>query len=284
MEKRKKFIQDLGSGRLLRFVGSFSPLVSRMIEEAGFEGVYVSGAVLSSDLALPDLELITLSELVARGGVCIQSTKLPGFADADTGFGGALNVVRTVRELEKAGFCGLHLEDQKSPKRCGHLDHKELVSVSVMQKKITRALDARSDSHFLIAARTDARGVEGLDKAIDRAKAYQDAGAGAIFPEALIGWREFEAFRKGLSLPLIANMTEFGKSDLISCQDLQNLGYNMVLYPVSLWRLALKAAEQGLQQLHKEGHQKDLLDKMLGREELYRLLKYTEYEKHLKDF
>ncbi len=278
-EKRKKFIKDLKSGNILRFVGSFSPLVSRLIEEAGFEGLYISGAVLSSDLVLPDLELITLSELVGRGSVCVQNSQLPGLADADTGFGGILNIARTVQELQRAGFCGLHLEDQKSPKRCGHLENKQLISIQDMQQKITVALKAKEDPNFLIAARTDARGVEGLSHAINRAKAYQDAGAEAIFPEALINQQEFEKFRQAVKVPLIANMTEFGKSNLISAKDLESLGYNVVLYPVTVWRLALQAVQQGLKCLHSEGHQKQLLDKMLTRKQLYQLLRYTEYEK-----
>lgn len=282
-EKRKKFIKDLKSGNILRFVGSFSPLVSRIIEETGFEGLYVSGAVISSDLALPDLEVITLSDLVGRGAACIQNSRLPGLADADTGFGGTLGIARTVQELQRVGFCGLHLEDQKSPKRCGHLENKQLISTQDMQQKITIALKAKKDPNFLIAARTDARGVEGLDSAIHRAKVYQDAGAEAIFPEALVDRQEFEKFRQAVNVPLIANMTEFGKSDLISAKDLESLGYNMVLYPVTVWRLALQAVQQGLQCLHSDGHQKQLLDKMLTRKQLYQLLRYVEYEKWLDE-
>ncbi len=281
-DKRKHFKQQLKQGRCLRFVGSFSPLVSRLIEERGFEGVYVSGAVLSSDLNLPDLELNTLSEVVDRGGSIAGGSTLPALVDADTGFGGSLlNVARTTAELEMAGFCGLHLEDQKSPKKCGHLDNKELISVKQMQSKITTALKARQDPAFLIAIRTDARGVEGLNASIDRAKAYQDAGAEAIFPEALSDKKELEQFRKAIPLPLIANMTEFGKTTLLSVQELEQLGYNMVLYPVSVWRLALKAVSDGLSELNKTGHQKNLLHKMLTRKKLYELLKYSEYEKAL---
>ena len=281
-EKRKKFIKDLKSQAILRFVGSFSPLVSRLIEEAGFEGLYISGAVLSSDLALPDLELISLSDVTHRGGACVRNSPLPSLVDVDTGFGSGspLNITHTVQELEHAGFCGLHLEDQKSPKRCGHLDNKKLISISEMQDKIKAAVQAKSDPNFLIVARTDARGVMGLDEAITRAQAYKVAGAEAIFPEALIQQQEFEKFRQAIDLPLIANMTEFGKSDLIPSRELEKLGYNMVLYPVTTWRLALKAVQQGLKELSKE-NQKQLLDKMLTRKKLYELLKYVEYEKYL---
>ncbi len=279
-KKRQKFRKDLKSGKTLRFVGSFSPLVSRLVERTGFEGIYVSGAVLSSDLALPDLELMTLSELSGRGGLLSGACALPALADADTGFGGALNIARTVQTLERAGFCGLHLEDQQSPKRCGHLNNKKLVDLKQMQKKIETALKARSDKSFLIIARTDSRGVEGLSKAVERAKAYISAGAEAIFPEALETREEFETFRGQVrDVPLIANMTEFGKSELLSFKTLESMGFNIVLYPVTVWRLALKAVEKGLKHIASEGHQKDLLKDMFTRDELYDLLDYDEYSK-----
>ena len=278
--KRKKFRERLQSGKILRFAGSFSPLVSRIIEEQkSFDGIYVSGAVISSDLALPDLELITLSDLVERGGKIVRSSALPGLADADTGFG---NVAQTVQKIEQAGFCGLHLEDQASPKKCGHLDDKKLIDIKEMQEKIKAAVEAKKDSHFLVMIRTDARGVEGLDTAIKRAESYVSAGAEALFPEALETEEEFEKFRQAVDVPLIANMTEFGKSELLSADRLEQLGYNMVLYPVTMWRLALKAVERGLQSIASEGNQKKLLDQMLTRKELYELLKYSEYVKRNK--
>ena len=278
--KRKKFREQLNSGKLLRFVGSFSPLVSRIIEEQkSFDGIYVSGAVISSDLALPDLELITLSDLIDRGGRIVGSSALPGLVDADTGFGGVLNIAQTVRQIEEAGFCGLHLEDQSSPKKCGHLDNKKLIDIKDMQEKVKVAIEAKKDPNFLVMIRTDARGVEGLDRAIERAREYISAGAEALFPEALETEKEFEKFRQAIDVPLIANMTEFGKSELISASRLEQLGYNMVLYPVTVWRLALKAVEQGLKLIASEGHQKKLLDQMLTRQELYELLKYSEHIK-----
>ena len=278
-KKRQKFRKDLTSGIILRFVGSFSPLVSHLIEETGFDGIYVSGAIISSDLGLPDVEMLTRSELEARGSLLVQQSFLPGLVDADTGFGGGLNVARTVQKLEQAGFCGLHLEDQKSPKRCGHLNNKKLISIEEMQKKIKIALKAKTDSSFLIVARTDARGVEGMDEAIKRAKAYIAAGAEAVFPEALENKEEFKKFRQAVNVPLIANMTEFGKSELLSVKELEQIGYNIVLYPVTLWRCALKAVAKGLKQIASQGHQKDLLSEMFTRKELYELLKYDEYSK-----
>ncbi len=278
-KKRRKFRADLRSGKILRFIGSFSPLISLLIEKKGFEGIYVSGAVISSDLALPDVELVTLSELEEHGSALIQNVSIPGLADADTGFGGVLNIARTVQKLEQAGFCGLHIEDQKSPKKCGHLNNKKLIDIKEMQKKLESALKARTNSDFLISARTDGRGVEGLDKAIERAKAYVSAGADAIFPEALQTKEEFKKFRQEVNVPLIANMTEFGKSDLLSTKELEQIGYNIVLYPVTLWRLALKAVETGLIHISNKTHQKDLLSKMLTRKELYELIQYDEYSK-----
>ena len=283
-------------------MGSFSPLVSQMIEEQGFEGIYVSGAVISSDLGLPDLELITLSDLAGRGGLLAQASQLPCLVDADTGFlqdatlGGSptdsknleqenlhkvslqdqaeLSLTHTVRVLESAGFCGLHIEDQQSPKKCGHLKNKKLIPALDMQKKIETALKAREDSNFVISARTDARGVEGLKSAVKRAKAYKEAGAEVIFPEALKNIDEFRQFREALDLPLIANMTEFGQSELISFSVFKQLGYNIVLYPVTLWRLALKAVQSGLEEIKVAGHQKDLINKMFTRKQLYKLLNY----------
>ncbi len=280
-KQRKKFKQDLKSGKLIRLIGSFSPLVSKMIEKIGFEGIYISGAVISSDLAWPDLELHTLSELISRGRLIIQTSSLPSLIDIDCGFGSSLNVARSTIEAQRAGFCGLHLEDQKSPKKCGHLDNKKLISIKEMQEKIKISLKSRTDPLFLISARTDARGVEGLDGAIQRARAYQEAGAEMIFPEALENREEFEQFRQKIDVPLIANMTEFGKSELLSCQTLEKIGINIALYPVSAWRLALKAVERGLESLHAEGCQKHLLSAMLNRKELYKLLNYSEYENFL---
>ena len=278
-QNRIRFVQNLNGNKTLRFVGSFSPLVSKMIEQAGFEGIYVSGAVISSDLGLPDIELINLSELAERGSSIIAKTKLPSLADADTGFGGLLNVARTVQVLEQKGFSGLHLEDQKSPKKCGHLDNKKLIDTKQMCQKIEVALKARTDSNFLIVARTDARGVEGFEATLKRAKAYVQAGAQALFPEALETKEEFQKLREVIKVPLIANMTEFGKSELLTYEELNAIGMNLVLYPVTTWRWALKAVETGLKELDSKGSQKKLLSQMLTRKELYELLEYNEYSK-----
>src|SRR6266850_4288109 len=272
-EKRKGFRAALKSGKLLRFPGAFSPLVAMAIQRHGFDGVYVSGAALSADLGLPDIGLTTLSEVAARGGAIARATDLPALIDADTGFGEPLNMARTIQTLEDAGLCGCHLEDQVNPKRCGHLDGKSLVTPQAMVEKIRAAVSARCDKNFLIMARTDARASEGLDGAIARAKAYVDAGADAIFPEALADEGEFEKFRKAIKVPLLANMTEFGKSKLLTAEQLSALGINLVIYPVTTLRLAMKSIEHGLATIKTEGGQASLLGEMQTRAELYELLR-----------
>ena len=276
-EKRALFHRALKSGKLLQFPGAYSPLVAMLIEQKQFDGVYISGAVLANDLGLPDIGLTTLSEVAERGQQIARVTELPALIDIDTGFGGPLNVARTVQMLEEKGLSGCHLEDQRNPKRCGHLDNKELVSVSEMSLKVQAAVQAKSDPHFLIMARTDSRAQEGLAKAIDRAKAYVDAGAEMIFPEALKDESEFEAFRQALSVPLLANMTEFGKSPILTQKQLENLGYNLVIYPVTTMRLAMKNVEAGLDHLKSVGDQSALLNQMQNRKHLYEILLYKDY-------
>ena len=282
-QKRTDFRAALKSGKLLRFPGAFSPLVAMAIQRHGFDGVYVSGAALSADLGLPDIGLTTLSEVAACGGAIARATDLPALLDADTGFGEALNVARTIQILEDAGLCGCHLEDQMNPKRCGHLDNKSLVTTQAMVEKIRAAVGARRDRNFIIMARTDARASEGLDGATARAKAYVDAGADAIFPEALADEAEFEKFRKAVKVPLLANMTEFGKTKLLTAKQLADLGINIVIYPVTTLRLAMKVVEDGLAVLKKAGTQESLLKEMQTRAALYELLRYEDYAKFDKN-
>jgi methylisocitrate lyase len=276
-EKRAEFRAALGSGKLLRFPGAFSPLVSLLVERQGFEGVYISGAALSADLALPDVGLTTLSEVAQRGRAIAGVTHLPAIIDADTGFGEPLNAARAAREFEELGLCGCHIEDQVNPKRCGHLDHKTLIPKEEMARKIRAAVDAKGDENFIVIARTDARAVEGLDGAIERARAYVEAGADMIFPEALQDEKEFEQFRRALAVPLLANMTEFGKSKLLTAAQLSELGFNVVIYPVTTLRLAMKAVEEGLAALQKDGTQAGWIGRMQTRAELYELLRYADY-------
>lgn len=276
-EKRKKLRSDLASGKLLQFPGAFSPLVAMMIEKKQFDGVYISGAVLSNDLGYPDIGLTTLSEVATRGRTISRVTSLPSIIDADTGFGESMNVARTIQELTELGISGCHLEDQVNPKRCGHLDNKTLVDAETMVQRVKSASNAKTDSDFLIMARTDSRASEGLEKAIARAQAYVDAGADMIFPEALQDEKEFEAFRKAVKVPLLANMTEFGKSKLLSKKQLEELGFNMVIYPVSSLRMAMKATETLFDEIKKTGTQEGVVSQMQTRKELYELLKYEDY-------
>ncbi|MDZ4658868.1 MAG: methylisocitrate lyase [Bythopirellula sp.] len=276
-EFRQEFRRELASGRLLRFPGAFSPLVAMLIAELKFEGVYISGAALSADLGLPDIGLTTLSEVAGRAEAITRSVNLPTIVDIDTGFGEPANVARTICAMEQAGLAGCHLEDQLFPKRCGHLDGKQLVSVEDMVRKVKAAVDAKADQSFLIIARTDARGVDGLDAAIERAKRYVDAGAEMVFPEALSNEQEFAAFRKAMDVPLMANMTEFGKSPLLTTKQLTNLGYNLVIYPVTALRLAMKAIEDGFRTLAAEGTQESVVKDMQTRQRLYELLGYEKY-------
>lgn len=233
--------------------------------------------MLAADLGLPDIGLTTSTEIAARAQQITRVTDLPVLIDADTGFGEPMNAARTVQIMEDAGLAGLHLEDQINPKRCGHLDGKTVVSAGDMVRRLRAAVDARRDPDFLLMARTDARSIEGLDAAIDRAKAYVDAGADAIFPEALADESEFEAFRKAIDVPLLANMTEFGKSRLLDTATLENLGYNIALYPVTFFRLAMGAVEDGLRTLAAEGTQESLLPRMQTRSRLYEVLGYEDY-------
>lgn len=276
-DKRAAFRSGLNSGQLQRFPGAFSPLVAKLVAEIGFEGVYVSGAALSADLGLPDIGLTTLTEVTGRGAQIAAATDLPTFIDADTGFGEPMNAARTITALEDAGLAGCHLEDQVNPKRCGHLDGKAVVPASEMVKRLRAAVAARRDPNFVICARTDAAGIEGLSSAIDRAKAYADAGADLIFTEALRGPADFEQFRAAVDIPLLANMTEFGKSELLTTTQLSDLGYNAVIYPVTTLRLAMFAVEVGLREIDSAGTQSGLLDQMQHRSRLYELVRYAEY-------
>lgn len=276
-EKRAAFRARLATGELLRFPGAFNPLSARLIQEKGFEGVYISGAVIAADLGLPDIGLTTLTEVAGRGRQISRMTDLPTLIDADTGFGEPMNVARTVQELEDAGVAGLHIEDQVNPKRCGHLDGKAVVGLDTATKRIRAAVDARRDPNLLIMARTDVRAVEGLSAAVDRARALVDAGADAIFPEAMADLAEFEAVRNAVDVPVLANMTEFGKSELFTAEQLASAGINIVIHPVSLLRIAMGAAERGLDTLVADGSLKAEVPGMQTRARLYELLDYSGY-------
>jgi methylisocitrate lyase len=276
-EKRANLRRTLATGKLLQFPGAFNPLSAKLIQDKGFDGLYISGAVIAADLGLPDIGLTTLTEVANRAQQISRMTDLPSIVDADTGFGEPMNVARTIQSLEDAGVAGLHIEDQVNPKRCGHLDGKAVVDTDTATKRIRAAVDARRDPNLLIMARTDIRAIDGLDAAIDRAKALVDAGADAIFPEAMANLGEFEAMRKAIDVPLLANMTEFGKSELFSAQQLADVGMNIVIYPVSLLRLAMGAAERGLDTIKREGSLNAEVQNMQTRARLYELLDYEAY-------
>lgn len=276
-QKRITLRQGLASGRIQQFPGAFNPLSAKLIQEKGFDGVYISGAVLANDLGLPDIGLTTLTEVAVRAGQIARMTDLPALVDADTGFGEPMNVARTIQELENAGLAGCHIEDQFNPKRCGHLDGKNVVDTDTAAKRIRAAADARRDPNFLIMARTDIRAVDGLEAARDRARALVDAGADAIFPEAMRSVEEFAAIRDAVDVPVLANMTEFGKSDLFTTEQLASAGVNMVIYPVTLLRIAMLAAERTLEAIKAEGSQQSEVPNMLTRARLYELVDYEAY-------
>ena len=283
-EKRLEFVKSLQSKKLLRFPGAYNPLCAKLIAEIGFDGVYISGGVMSNDLGLPDIGLTTLDQVSYRANQISRVTDLPTIVDADTGF---KDCKKTIITFEEKGLAGCHIEDQIAEKRCGHLDNKELISKNEMVKKIKESVDARKDKNFLIIVRTDANTVEGIDKTLERIKSYEDAGADMIFPEAMKDEKEFEKVRKISKGYLLANMTEFGKSKLLNRSQLENLGYNLVIYPVTTQRLAMQNVEYGLKSIFKDGHQNNIIDKMQTRKRLYELVEYEKYntpDKKITDF
>jgi len=264
--------------------GVFNALVARMAERLGYQAVYLSGAALSAAAGVPDVGLLTLNDFVEEARKLTLATSLPLLCDADTGFGEALNVERGVRLFEAAGVAGIHVEDQQLPKRCGHLSGKQLVTPEVMASKLRAAAAARRDPGFVIIARTDARGVTGFEDAVRRARLYVEAGADAIFPEALESAEEFANFARAVPGPLLANMTEFGRSPNLDFANLAAMGYRMVLYPLTAFRAALRAAADALKEIKERGHQRKLLARMLTRAELYDVLGYSGYEERDKKY
>ena len=249
--------------------------IARQVERAGFDAVYISGAGMANATAgVPDIGLLSMTEVVRLAGYVANAVTIPAIVDADTGFGGAENVARTIRELEKAGLAGCHIEDQEFPKRCGHLAGKSVIDVDEMIGRIKAAVAARRDDDFMIIARTDARAVENFDSAVERSRRYLKAGADAIFPEALQNPDEFKAFARDVKAPLLANMTEFGKSPLLSFDELALFGYKMVIFPQSAFRVSMRASEGFLCDLKKQGTQSGWIEKMQTREQLYELLDY----------
>ena len=270
-----KRLCELVAERAIMLPGVPNASMARQVERAGFDAVYVSGAGMANATAgVPDIGLLTLTEEARLAGYIARAVEIPAIVDADTGFGGSENVARTIHELEAAGLAGCHIEDQEFPKRCGHLSGKSVIDVEEMTERIKAAVAARRDPDFLIIARTDARGVEDFDRTVRRARRYVEAGADAIFPEALQGEREFRDFAGEINVPLLANMTEFGKSPLLSFTDLAGFGYRLVIFPQSAFRVSMKASAEFLRALKESGTQKEWLDRMQTRQELYELLDY----------
>ncbi len=277
MTKRTKAarLRELIAKDSVMMPGVPNAAMARQVERAGFDAVYISGAGMANATAgVPDIGLLTMTEVVRLAGYIANAVTIPTIVDGDTGFGGADNVARTIHELEAAGLAGCHIEDQEFPKRCGHLAGKSLVDLEEMAAKIKAAVAARRDPNFMIIVRTDARAVENFDRTVERAGEYHAAGADAIFPEALQSAEEFRDFAKEIDLPLLANMTEFGKSPLLTFEQFADFGYRMVIFPQSAFRVSMKASEKFFAALKKTGTQSDWLDKMQTREELYELLEY----------
>ena len=287
-QSKARRLRELIARHLVMMPGAFNALTAIQIEGAGFEAVYISGAGLAAARGVPDIGLLSMTEVAADAGTIANAVSIPALVDADTGYGPPLSVMRAVREFEQRGLAAIQLEDQENPKKCGHLPGKRLVSTSEMARKIGAAVEARRDQDFVIVARTDARAVEGLDASVRRARDYVRAGADAVFPEALESAEEFRAFAQGLSkegvkVPLVANMTEFGKTPYLTVREFEDLGYRLVLFPVTALRMATKAIETMLAELKALGTQQGLLNRMHTRQQLYDLLRYSEYEKRDRD-
>ncbi len=283
-EKRIELRNKLKKQKILKFPGAYNPLTAKLIFEIGFDGVYISGAVMANDLGIPDIGITTLKEVSYRANQIARISDLPSIVDANTGFG---NCKETIETFENLGLSGCHIEDQIDQKRCGHLDNKEIIPLNKMVDKIKTAVNSKKDNNFLIIARTDANIVEGINKTIERVKAYEDAGADIIFPEAMKDEKEFEQIRKNTKINLLANMTEFGKSKILPANTLEKLGYDIVIYPVTTQRLAMKNVEDGLRDIFKNGHQNNIIDKMQTRKRLYELVDYEKYntsDKKITDF
>lgn len=273
-----KRLRELMAEDCVLLPGVFNGISAVAAQRAGARAIYLSGAgVTNASLGVPDVALITLNEMASTATHVCEVAQIPVVSDADTGFGETMNVSRTVIEMERAGLAGIHLEDQISPKRCGHLDGKGVIPVEQMCGKLLAAVESKRDPSFLIIARTDAKGVEGIEAAIERARRYEAHGADAIFPEGLASEAEFEAFRKAVKIPLLANMTEFGKTPIITHSRFKELGYNLVIFPMTAFRVMLKAMSEAYEELLATGTQAGLLDRMRTRAELYDLIEYEAY-------
>lgn len=261
---------------IIQIPGAHDAMAGILAKEVGFPAIYLSGGAFSASMGIPDLGVITSTELVNRAREIIRASDLPMLVDIDTGFGSVLNVTRTVKEMAEAGVAAVQIEDQELPKKCGHLNGKKIVPTEEMMQKIEAARKASKD--IVIVARTDAKAIEGIDAAIERAKKYVQAGADAIFPEALQTEDEFKKFAREVDVPLLANMTEFGKTPYINASEFEKWGYKMVIYPVTSLRVAAKAVENVFKEIKETGTQKESENDMQTRKELYESLQLYDYE------
>jgi methylisocitrate lyase len=274
-----KILKQLMGQGIVVMPGAFNGILAKLVEDTGFKALYISGAGLANGIAaMPDIGLLTMTEVLIQAGFIARAVEIPCIVDGDTGFGEPLNVMRMVEGMENIGAAGVHIEDQEMPKKCGHLSGKRLVSPRAMIEKISAAVEAKQDPDFLIIARTDGRETEGLEGAVKRANMYVDAGADAVFPEALESREEFIRFAKEVKVPLLANMTEFGKTPYITAEEFEEMGYSMVIFPLTMMRVMLKSLKGTLARLKARGSQKELLDEMFTRKEVYDLIGYKSYE------
>ncbi len=277
-DEKPRSLRQLIQEKTVLMPGVFNAPVAMLAERLGFESVYISGAGLINGTAgYPDIGLLGMDEMVREAGYIADAVEIPAICDADTGYGEALQVMRTIQSFERQGLAGVHLEDQQAPKRCGHLEGKSLITTAQMQRKLAAAVEARQDPDFLLIARTDARAIEGFEASVERGLRYVEAGADAIFPEAMQSPEEFARYAEQVEVPLMANMTEFGKSPYLTVDEFAELGYRMVIYPLTAFRVMMKAVEGALRELQEKGTQQGFLQNMQTRQELYELLDYDEY-------
>ena len=280
----KKLREAIANNSPLQIVGTINAYTALLAEKSGHKAIYLSGGgVAASSLGVPDLGITSLQDVLVDVERITNSTDLPLLVDIDTGWGGAFNISRAVKSLINSGAGGLHIEDQVAQKRCGHRPNKEIVSKQEMIDRVKAAVDAKTDDDFVVMARTDALANEGIDLAIERSLAYQEAGADALFPEALTTLEEYKMFSKEIDIPILANITEFGKTPLFNCEELKDSGVSMVLYPLSAFRAMSKAAESVYEEINQSGSQENVLNKMQTRDELYEVLDYHSFEKKLDD-
>lgn len=278
MKKTTKLRQMLEKEEIVVAPGAYDALSAKIIEQAGFRAVYITGAgVASSQIGVPDIGLVTMTEMVTQAKNIVNATDIPVICDADTGYGNAINVMRTIREFEKAGVAAVHIEDQITPKKCGHWEGKQIIPVKEMANKIKAAVEAREDPDFIIIARTDSRSEFGLEDAIERGRAYHEAGADVIFVEAPQTVNEIKIISKSITKPILINLPEGGKTPILPLRELQEMGYRIAIFPSSLWMACIKAMQDVLKELKEKGNTDNFRERMVSREELFDFVDISYY-------